>query len=151
MTVAELLASAGFITAVISTIGWIYSYGRLSLKVDTMWEFTLRRGKSEAVDKGFATMNSPFIVTEEAKRRMEPLMTDIRETYRKLGEYVSDVDLMVELEQHYGDRMLTEVCIPCGFYMGACLAIAVQLLRDGDDAKKQGGGNWRPPTVARHS
>ena len=132
MTIAEILASGGFATAVLSTIGWIYNYGRLSLKVETMWQFTLRRGMSEAVSKGFATMNSPFIVGPEARRRMEPLMPALRNVYRALGSSASDVDLMVAIERDHGDKILTEVCIPCGFFMGACLAIAIQILRDED-------------------
>ena len=107
--------------------------GALQLKVDTMWEFTLRRAKSEAVALGFATLNSPLLVKPETKHRMAAVLPALRDVYfNRGGKKLSNSALALELERHHGDKILKEVCIPCGMFLGACLVIAVQILREED-------------------
>lgn len=99
-------------------------------RVNTLWGFLLSRGIAEAVTKGVATMNSPITVTEEAKAWFEPIVAQLRTFYDGEGRGLSDVNLAIEIERRFGDRILKEICIPHGLFMGACLVIALQLLRD---------------------
>ena len=61
---------------------------------------------------------------------MKDLLPPIRELYAKLGRRISDAELAMEIERQFGDRILHEVCIPRGLYMGACLLIAIQAVKE---------------------
>ena len=127
-------ATIALALSVLSIIGTIYGVGykmgRVELKVDTMWDFMMRRATSEAVMSGVATIKSPAVVNEEAKRWMAPLIGPIREFYAKLGRRMTDNELAMEIERRFGDRILQEVCIPHKLHMGACLLIAMQAAKD---------------------
>jgi hypothetical protein len=102
----------------------------MEVKIDTVWGFLMKRAMSEALVQGVATRNSPVKVTNEAKQWMAPLIGPIREFYATLGRRnMSDEELALEIERRFGDRILHEVCIPHGLYMGACLLIALQALK----------------------
>jgi hypothetical protein len=58
--------------------------------------------------------------------RMGDLILPIREFYIKGRRNITDAELAMEIERRFGDRILNEVCIPHGLYMGACLLIAIQ-------------------------
>jgi len=103
----------------------------LEVKVNTIWSFLMKRALSEALVQGVATRNSPVRVTDEAKRWMSDLIPPIRDFYAKLGRRnITDVELAMEIERRFGDRILNEVCIPHGLYMGACLLIAMQAVKE---------------------
>ena len=102
----------------------------LQVKVETIWGFLMKRALSEALVQGVATHNSPVRVTDEAKEWMRDLLPPIRELYAKLGRRISDAELAMEIERQFGDRILHEVCIPRGLYMGACLLIAIQAVKE---------------------
>ncbi len=121
--------------SIISLLGviWISAVKltTIEVKVETIWSFLMKRALSEALIQGVATRNSPVRVTDDAKRWMTPLMPAIRDFYAKLGRRnITDAELALEIERRFGDRILHEVCIPHGLYMGACLLIAVQALKE---------------------
>lgn len=64
-----LLIEAGMaLISILSTIAYIsHKLGRLEVKVDTLWDFMVRRATSEAVIKGAGSLNSPFILSEVAR------------------------------------------------------------------------------------
>jgi len=102
----------------------------LDVKVETIWSFLMKRALSEAIVQGVATHNSPVRVTDEAKRWMSDLIPPIRDFYAKSGRRnITDAELAMEIERRFGDRILNEVCIPHGLYMGACLLIAIQAIK----------------------
>ena len=100
------------------------SLAAIQVKVDTMWEFSLRRGKVEAVVQGFATSNSPIVFTARATMMIAPLASDLRQIYAQL-EPITDAELAAEIERRLGARLLSEVCMPHRMYMGACLVLSV--------------------------
>jgi tetrahydromethanopterin S-methyltransferase subunit G len=104
--------------------------GRISMMVDTMWDFQIRRAQTELIKKGLGEINSTFKVSKEAKLWMAPLVGPIRDFYQRIGRQLSERELYVEIEQRFGDRILKEVCIPHGLDQGACLLIAVQAVLD---------------------
>lgn len=129
--VASLIAVLGSLISIYGTfITNAKNLGKMELKVDTLWDFQMRRAATEAVRKGIATVNSPVIVTEEAKRWMAPLVEPIRAFYRKLGRNMTDRELYFEIERRFGEQIYQEVCIPHGLDQGACLLIALQAARD---------------------
>lgn len=103
----------------------------IQVKVDTMWEFIMRRAKSELVAQGMGTMNSPLFFTPAAKAAIAPLEGELRRWYDNDPRLstLSDTELAIELEREYGDEILTLVCIPHKLFMGACLWIAIEAAR----------------------
>jgi hypothetical protein len=133
--VSELEAIFNTAASVMALLGvlWILAVTitAMEVKIETVWGFLMKRALSEAVVMGVATHNSPVRVTDEAKRWMSELMPPIREFYAKLGRRnITDAELAMEIERRFGDRILHEVCLPHGLYMGACLLIAIQAVRE---------------------
>lgn len=121
--------------ATVAAIAKMYSIGsrqaKLEVKVDTMWDFLMKRALSEAVSKNIASMNSPAVVSDEAKGWFAALADALKEFYRTNLVNRPDTDAMLEIEKHFSDRILKEVCIPRGLHAGECLLIALSVARDG--------------------
>jgi hypothetical protein len=136
--------------AILSSVGgWIYTYfhsqhsdeerlaalelrfAEYGVKVDTLWDFLFRRGASEAVQRGLGVMNSPIVINDGAKAWFDGMRNELQAWYL-LHTDLTDSDLMIAIEQNFGDRILREVCIPNGIYQGACLLIATAVAKGGD-------------------
>ena len=132
MDATQLTAIAGIVMSGISLLSVIYLAGvkiaTLQVKVDTMWSFTLRRAQSEAVATGFATMNSPIMITDEAAKLVEPILGPLVELYKRCNG-MDDASFAIEIERNLGDRLLREVCIPNKLFLGACLFIAIETVK----------------------
>ncbi len=104
----------------------------LTLKTNVMWDFQMRRAMSEATGKGLATMNSPLTLTQagiDAAKNLEPIRQELRNWWDE-NYFKSDLDASLELERHFGDRLLTLVCIPCAMSHGACLFLALMAAKN---------------------
>jgi len=119
----------------VPVLGLVYrasaKFSAMSVKVDTMWDFIMRRAMSEAVNKGIATLNSPLVINSEAKALMAPLRARLQEFYLKEGQQMSDADMQLEIERRFGADIVREVCIPHNLHAGACLLIAVSVAKEG--------------------
>lgn len=103
----------------------------LKQNVITLSDFIFRRGIAEAVINGSAKMNSPVVVTEEAKS----LFADLKPDLKKLAQAnanASDSELGFLIERKWGDFILKKICIPRGMTQGACLLIAVSVAKEND-------------------
>jgi hypothetical protein len=95
-----------------------------------MWDFLMKRGKSELIMMGAGAMNSPIRVNEEAKTWIPAaLKVDLIELGKK-SKHLTENQLAMEIEHKLGDRILKEVCIPRNMYMGACLYIALAIIEE---------------------
>lgn len=115
-------------------IGYVYLAGvklaRIEVKVDTMWLYQLRRGLSEVQIKNLGEFNSPLHIGPDAEKYIRPLVPDLQAYYKKIdGERLSVIDLAVKLEQQFGNRIASEVCIKAGIHDAACLIMAISVLR----------------------
>jgi hypothetical protein len=111
----------------------VYKFAKLEVKVDTMWKFQLRRARLEAKYTGAIKENSPMIVTEKARAAYAGLLPDLKHFYKTAGrQAASDEDLALALERAFGERLVREVCPALGFSEGACLVVAVQLLKESE-------------------
>lgn len=107
--------------------GVAHKLASIEVKVDTMWDFTLRRARSEAVVRGFADINSPITFTAVAEELIAPFAESLRDLYSSLGgPKIGDTELAVEIEVLFGQRLLNEICIPHNLYMGTCLILAIE-------------------------
>jgi hypothetical protein len=114
-----------------------YRLGRVERKSGALIEFLYRRGIVTAVAKGRATLNSPVVVTEEAKRALEPFRGELHEINRQFGHEMTDAELALEIEMMLGDRMIKEVCIPHDINDAECWVYAVSVARE--STAEQGG------------
>lgn len=133
MQESELVAYISVGMSALSLVGLTYigtwRLGRMELKVDTMWDFLLRRAQSEAVQKGFATMNSPMIIQDHAFDIMAPVAAQLRSFYASFSNPPDDSELALLIEREFGDKILHEVCVPHGLLMGACLPVAIAVAK----------------------
>lgn len=103
---------------------------KLKVCVDTMWLFQLRRGVSEVENKQLGTSNSPLKLTEQANALMAPILPDLKHFYEAIdGEKLDLLELAVEIERHFGAKLLSAVCKRIGVSSGACLILAIAQLR----------------------
>lgn len=107
-----------------------YKIAQIELKTNTIWDFLMRRSISEAVSQGIAKMNSPLIISEEAKSWMHGLANDLRSFYARQGRHLTDKELALEIERRFGQEILERVCIPHGLFAGACLLIAMEIAKE---------------------
>lgn len=96
---------------------------QIQVKVDTMWEFTLRRGKIEALNAGIADMNSPIVLNDRAKELIAPLVHELVALYNELKP-IDDTSLAIAIERRFGEEIFSYVCAPAKVHLGACLVLA---------------------------
>lgn len=125
-----LLIEAGMaLISILSTIAYIsHKLGRLEVKVDTLWDFMVRRATSEAVIKGAGSLNSPFILSEVARSWFAlDLQEKLQNDYIEFWMGKEDKEIFLEIEKKYGERLLKEVCIPNHLFSGACVMAAIEI------------------------
>lgn len=137
MTPEMIAAGVAMLTAIGSTLYLLFQmstkYAKLELKVDTMWEFLMRRGKAEAVRSGMAQLNSPIVFNAESMTWMDPFKPELQRFYAaflKENPKPTDMQLSFEIEKTFGDRILKEICIPKGIMLGACLQLAIAVAKN---------------------
>ena len=132
---AGLVPIASLIVSLLSIVAVIYlaavKLARIELKVDTMWEFQLRRAFSEAVSAGIATSNSPLQFTQDALAKLAPIKEELHDFWRS-HKRMNDADVTLAIERHFGDLLLTQICVPCRLSHAACLLVALAVARGTD-------------------
>lgn len=103
----------------------------IKVKVETMWNFLLKRGVAEGVNNGMLTMNSPVRLTPESARVMEHLAPELRAFRDDKFPALDEKQLALEIEKEFGDRLVKEVCVPNNISYGVCLLIATAVARGG--------------------
>lgn len=133
MNLTDFSALIGAVTGCASLLTVVYLLAvkitRIELKVDTLWDFQLRRGTAEGVGKGFMTLNSPVAIDTAALSWLSPLRDDLTAFYKKHGYSLSQQDLASEIERQWGERIMRDICIPRGVSHGVCLMIAIAVAR----------------------
>jgi hypothetical protein len=104
-------------------------FGALETKVNTMWEFQMRRAVSEAIANKVGTQNSPLTITTKAQAFLDPIKDELRTYWKFYGHKLTEFDAMLQLEQMFGDRLLNLICLPCGLSHGACLVVALSVAK----------------------
>lgn len=103
----------------------------IKIKVETMWNFLLKRGAAEGVNNGMLTMNSPLRLTPESAKVMEHMEAELRAFRDDKFPDADEKRLAMEIENKFGDRLVKEVCIPNNISYGVCLLIATAVARGG--------------------
>ena len=98
-------------------------------RIDALWDFTLRRGMAEALQKGVATMNSPVKVTDAARQLLSGIADELQDFYEQSGKGLSRPRLAALIAARWGPRLFKEVCMPHNIDEGTCLLIAIAVAR----------------------
>ena len=134
MDTATLVSAAvGAVIALGGAIGFLVKLsarlGALEVKVETMWQFQIRRAFAEVVSSGVATVNSPLTFDPEALKLLDPIKLKLREFGRKLGPEIPVTVALMEIEREFGDALVRDVCIPRQLTHGTCLLMALAVAR----------------------
>ncbi len=135
MTTAEIIVNViSGLALLVTIIGGFFNLvsrlSRIELKVDTMWDFQMRRGVAEAVSKGMGTVNSPLVVSPVVKEWYAPIADELISFYTDEGHKLEERDLFIAIEKKFGDRLLKEVCIPRGLFVGSCIWGAIDVAKN---------------------
>ena len=132
MSLQALVSIVALLTGALSLFSVAYLAGgrlaRLEGKVDTMWAFAVRRGISEAVKEGLGTMSSPIVFNAKALALIDPLKGELTKCYEN-NKKMTEFELMLEIERQFGQKLLEQVCVPSGLTHGACLILALAVVR----------------------
>jgi len=125
-----LITLGGLLFTVLCQVLYLsYRVGQASIKIDTLWDFIIRRAKVEFVEKGFGVMQSPLAIKAGALKLIEPFVMRVLPFYNDLVDKnpaISDKDLFIELEMKFGDDLVKQVCIPHNLTAGACMILVIE-------------------------
>jgi hypothetical protein len=119
----------------------IYQMGSLELKVNTIWDFLIRRGQVEFVNKGWGTKNSPVKLTTAIFESILPLISDIVKFYAELIKNkpnITERDLFIAIESQFGDALVERICVPMNVQLGACVIAVMEACRIATESQKNG-------------
>lgn len=103
---------------------------RLEVKVDTLWDYALRRAISEAMQPHVVDHIQRMSIERSARSWIEPLRADLQDFYRTKGYKLGERELAMQVERLFGARLLDEIGIPHGLSVGACLRLALDVAKE---------------------
>lgn len=109
----------------VATISAFFMILQVRKHTRIMVEFSIRRGWTEAIEKGYIKQGATEL-TEEAKKLIKPVEKDIYQFVKTKGKNLDPINLWLQLEQEFGNKILTQVCVPGRLSQGGCLVIAIQ-------------------------
>lgn len=101
----------------------------IRIKVETMWNFLLRRGAVEGIKEGLLTLNSPLRLAGKSSEIFVHLADELQQFYREKAPALSEKELSLAIEREFGSRLVHEICIPNGISLGVCLLIATAVAK----------------------
>jgi hypothetical protein len=135
-TISNVLLSVFTVIGCVLSIVVMYSHtmsriAKLEVKIDTIWDFIMRRALVEGLDKGVLARNSPTKITSEARQWFSNnLINELKTFYQAYGKYLDRRDLFVEIEQRFGDPIMNEICVPHNLVRGSCILAAVHIAEE---------------------
>ena len=133
--------SAALISATITVLGglifYVAKFAKLEVKVDTMWEFQLRRARIEGEREGVFTVNPHIRLSPRVREALGPMRNQLRQFYREQGQVLAFPDAMLALERTLGSELVDRVCRPLQVSEGSCLMAAIEYARE-EEASARG-------------
>ena len=137
--VSLAIAAIGGIFSLIATIFWFGKrFAAVEFKVDTLWDFIMRRGLVAALNKGLVTMNSPITVPASSLQIYAGMIEDLQRWYVNVGKEIErksaseqdkERNMFAAVEHYFGDRIVKEICIPHRMDVGECVVTALAICR----------------------
>lgn len=133
MTYWVVASIIGLFTLAITLLSGSFIFGariaRLEVRVDTIWEFLMKKAIGEALSKGVATMNSPLVPHEQVYEWFKDLKDDLEKWYKEQGAGKTDNELALLVEQKFGDKILKEISLPHDLTHSAALVVAIAIAK----------------------
>ena len=127
---ASITLSVGAISGLLIVVFSVSrQLGALELKVNTMWDFQMRRAFSEVVTAGLAKKQSPLIFKDGLMEKLDPIKPELAAWWKASGYRYSDSAALMEIERLFGNQLFTLVCVPCCLSHGACLLLAITVAK----------------------
>jgi len=92
----------------------------------------IRNAKTEAVIKGLATINSPLMVSDDARSAFSGMADDLRLYYKDTGKFLTENDLFLDMQKRFGDQIFKDICIPLKIINNSCILIAIAIAKEQD-------------------
>lgn len=102
--------------------------GKMETKVNAMWGLLFRKASLEGLETGLLRSDSPIHINIEAFTNHPQFVKKLREFYAASGNKLSDLDLLVEIENRFSSE-LTALELEHHLKNGASLAAACFLVR----------------------
>jgi hypothetical protein len=112
---------------------------RMELKVDTVWDFLIKRARVEVVNVGWGQMQSPLVLNSATLTAIMPFVLEVVAFYGEVlrrEPAIREADLFIAIERQFGDRIVEQVCIPHGVNLGACLIAVIEACRVEHERRK---------------
>lgn len=130
---------------------------RMELQVGELWKFRddlariqMRSGASEAARSGYGQANSPFTISDESKSWLSQIAGELQAFYVSLNNpAISDVELFIQIDRTFGQRLFTEYCMPHKLTHQEGLLIAAAIAKNGstiDMPEDRPASEARPPS-----
>jgi len=100
-------------------------FAKLELKVDTMWEFQLRRGIVEGKLADILQQNSPIRLDHKLLAALEPMKEELQAFYTNGASKMSEIEEAVEIERRFGAQIVKQICLPLAVSHGVCVVAAM--------------------------
>lgn len=107
----------------------LMKHSKIEVKVDTIWDYIMRRAIAAGLETNNLTMNSPVMATPGLEAMLEPMKEDLWQYYKAGAYKLSTRELFIALEKDFGDRFMKEICIPNGITQGVCTLAAIDVLK----------------------
>jgi hypothetical protein len=99
-------------------------------KVSIIVDMLIRNAKTEAIIKGLATINSPLLISDEARNLFSPMAEELISYYETCGKNLSEADLFIDVQSKFGDKIFDEICLPLKIMSNACISLAIAFMRE---------------------
>lgn len=98
-------------------------------RVEILWEFLMRRGVMEALQRGVLERNSPIKIPTAMQDRYRDILEKVKTFYLANGAAsLSDVDLAMRIETHFWPD-IHKICLDAQIHDGACMAMMINYVR----------------------
>ena len=130
MTYIILIILMALISATIAYILDKNKFNSLENKLDTIWDYLIKRAETEFIIKGLGTINSPYLITAEVRSWYEPISKELKTFYIRTGVNLTSQELFVMIHKEFGDWIKDNICIPHGLESGSCILAAIAVAKE---------------------
>ena len=133
MTLTDAIALGTLFLLLISGFANVsYRLGNLTLKVDTIWGFLIRRAHVDLLKIGWGEAHSPVTINARGLAAVEPFLDKFLPFYIQLiskNPKISNQEMFQQFEIEFGDFIMEKICIPNKISEGACILAIMQACR----------------------
>jgi hypothetical protein len=101
-------------------------------RIDAIIEILMRNARTaaRATARLKATEGDPYDFIDLCRPYFEHLKKDMQVYYRERGMKLTEQELFLDIQRHFGPAMEKEVCEPLGLKSNECIVAAVEIMRE---------------------